>query len=578
MSVTIPVEDGKSIEFFVRGVDNVGNWGPVGSATIGVDTQAPSDVQGIVHEDPEANEGFDDDTDLEFSWRSATDNIEVSHYDVHVSVDGSAYELTESVGDEAYTVTGDDGGSYRIKVLAVDPAGNEGSATESEEIVCDTSEPEFIVAMLPNPGFQNFIDIVVISLEALLEEPPALSVQLMGEQSVTLNEIIDNVWVGSYTIPQDVPPPGNATIAVSGTDLAGNEAEDRSNTFTTQTVLARAPAQIQSPDGKLALNIPAGALDRDTRVIMMAVPINKDLLQNLGTVQLAPGLNAETGMLDELEAVGQHYLISPGDSSLLRAATLTLQYEKSAGINEEHPGVYTWDSDASEWKYIESMVDEGASSISAMVEKFGTFGLYSDTKPPQVSYVYPSDGTVLDTSMPEFAVEVSDNGSGVDLSSLSLMVDGQVVRVSKRHEGERVVLALENGLTAGDHTFSIVGEDMAGNEFASIRRNVHIPAWAVIPTSSQLLQNYPNPFNPETWIPYRLSKPADVRVSIYNLSGKLVRTLELGTRKPGTYTDKERAVYWDGRNESGETVSSGIYFYHLHAGEFTSVRKMVVAR
>ena len=143
---------------------------------------------------------------------------------------------------------------------------------------------------------------------------------------------------------------------------------------------------------------------------------------------------------------------------------------------------------------------------------------------------------------------------------------------------ESIILALENGLAAGDHTFSIVGADNAGNDFASVRRNIRVPEWAVIPASSQLLQNYPNPFNPETWIPYRLSESASVRVSIYSLSGKLVRTLELGVKNPGTYTDKERAVYWDGRNENGETLSSGVYFYHLSAGTFAAVRKMIVSR
>ncbi|MFC1718307.1 FlgD immunoglobulin-like domain containing protein, partial [Candidatus Poribacteria bacterium] len=578
MSVTIPVDDGESIKFYVRGVDKVGNWGQTGSDTISVDTQAPSDVQEILHADSDANEGFDNDEELEFSWESASDNIEVDHYDVYLSVDGGAYELLESVGEEEFTAPGEDGKSHKLRVIAVDVAGNEGPATESEEIVCDISEPEFVVAMLPNPGFQNFIDIVVISLETLLEEPPALSVELQGERTVDLSEITENVWVGSYTIPGDVPEPTIATLVVSGTDLAGNEADDESNTFSVQTVLASAPARIQSTDGKLALNIPAGTLDRDTTVIMMAVPLDAELLQNLGTAQLAPGLNAETGKLDELEAVGQHYLISPSDAKFLKPANLTLQYGDAANVNEDHLGVYTWDSDASEWKYVDSVVDKKTGSIRALVDRFGTFGIYSDTKPPQVSHISPSDGTVLDTSLPEFTIGVADRGSGVDVSSLSLLIDDQPVSISRKYEEELAVLIPEHGLTAGDHTFSIVGEDMAGNDFASVRRNVHVPMWAVIPASSQLLQNYPNPFNPETWIPYRLSESADVRLSIYSLSGQLVRTLELGTMNPGTYTDRERAIYWDGRNKSGEIVSSGVYFYHLSAGEFTSTRKMVVAR
>ena len=93
-----------------------------------------------------------------------------------------------------------------------------------------------------------------------------------------------------------------------------------------------------------------------------------------------------------------------------------------------------------------------------------------------------------------------------------------------------------------------------------------------------LLANYPNPFNPETWIPYQLSEPAEVSVSIYSVDGKLVRTLELGQVPSGVYSDKERAAYWDGRNAAGEPVASGVYFYTLRAGDFSATRKMVIRK
>ena len=93
-----------------------------------------------------------------------------------------------------------------------------------------------------------------------------------------------------------------------------------------------------------------------------------------------------------------------------------------------------------------------------------------------------------------------------------------------------------------------------------------------------LLSNYPNPFNPETWIPYQLSDPAEVTVSIYSVDGKLVRTLELGQMPAGVYSDKGRAAYWNGQNEQGEPVASGVYFYTLKAGEFSATRKMVIRK
>ncbi|MYH79791.1 T9SS type A sorting domain-containing protein [Candidatus Poribacteria bacterium] len=93
-----------------------------------------------------------------------------------------------------------------------------------------------------------------------------------------------------------------------------------------------------------------------------------------------------------------------------------------------------------------------------------------------------------------------------------------------------------------------------------------------------VLQNYPNPFNPETWIPYQLAEPAEVTVRIYTANGTLIRTLAVGHRSAGTYQHRHNAVYWDGKNEMGEPVSSGVYFYLLTAGEFNATRKMVIRK
>ena len=99
-----------------------------------------------------------------------------------------------------------------------------------------------------------------------------------------------------------------------------------------------------------------------------------------------------------------------------------------------------------------------------------------------------------------------------------------------------------------------------------------------VPEKTVLFYNYPNPFNPETWIPYQLSESADVTVRIYTARGALVRTLAVGHQPAGIYQHRSRAVYWDGKNEVGESVASGIYFYTLTAGNFTATRKMLIQK
>ena len=101
---------------------------------------------------------------------------------------------------------------------------------------------------------------------------------------------------------------------------------------------------------------------------------------------------------------------------------------------------------------------------------------------------------------------------------------------------------------------------------------------ALTPKETALLPNYPNPFNPETWIPYRLAHRAEVAITIYDTKGTLVRRLALGNQAAGHYAERGKAAYWDGRNEDGETVASGIYIYQFRAGDYAASRRMVIVK
>ena len=101
---------------------------------------------------------------------------------------------------------------------------------------------------------------------------------------------------------------------------------------------------------------------------------------------------------------------------------------------------------------------------------------------------------------------------------------------------------------------------------------------ATRPDKTQLLANYPNPFNPETWIPYHLANASNVHITIYNARGTVVQRLELGHQREGYYTSRSRAAYWDGTNNVGERVASGLYFYQLQADNVSLLRKMVILK
>ena len=151
-----------------------------------------------------------------------------------------------------------------------------------------------------------------------------------------------------------------------------------------------------------------------------------------------------------------------------------------------------------------------------------------------------------------------------DLARRSVVEVGDVVEVRVIGPGGNVE----------SHTLShkVTPEDLA-NAVLSIRLDS-----IGKPKLTQLLQNFPNPFNPETWIPYQLEKSTDVTLQIYDASGSIVRTLDLGFKGQGFYMTRSTAAYWDGRNNLGEQVASGVYFYSLNTADFSATRKMLILK
>ena len=127
-------------------------------------------------------------------------------------------------------------------------------------------------------------------------------------------------------------------------------------------------------------------------------------------------------------------------------------------------------------------------------------------------------------------------------------------------------------------------EDDGSHPFKQGIKNLENLLASLIPEATALLANYPNPFNPETWIPYQLAASAEVTLTIYDMNGGLVRRLAVGHQAAGMYQSRSRAAYWDGRNQLGESVATGLYFYTLtvrsetRAGEFTATRRMLILK
>ena len=200
-----------------------------------------------------------------------------------------------------------------------------------------------------------------------------------------------------------------------------------------------------------------------------------------------------------------------------------------------------------------------------------------------------------------FTIEITfDRGHarplGFEQSDVSLANNTAGATITKWTDKLTGVFEAEITVTqSGSVTFRVpenVATDLAGNgNTAALQKTVTITLTdnqgdapfanghiTDSPSETLLLSNYPNPFNPETWIPYHLADPGDVRITIYDMKGHVVKRLELGHQPAGFYTNRGRAAYWNGRNAVGEKVVSGVYFYTLTAGDFAATRKMLILK
>ena len=144
---------------------------------------------------------------------------------------------------------------------------------------------------------------------------------------------------------------------------------------------------------------------------------------------------------------------------------------------------------------------------------------------------------------------------------------------------------VHDAVTVAFGTLPTLGWRYSGYEFSTpddplvvLGAIVRAPTQRGKPAETALLANYPNPFNPETWIPYQLARRSSVTITIYNVRGTVIRSLQLGSQRAGYYLKSSRAAYWDGRNMYGERVSGGIYFYQFKTDRMSTLRKMVIIK
>ena len=215
---------------------------------------------------------------------------------------------------------------------------------------------------------------------------------------------------------------------------------------------------------------------------------------------------------------------------------------------------------------------------------------YGTQVPPGINFPADvnADGVVniLDLTLVAQGIDAANSG----IQGLSLQeIEAALAAAIEQTADIEVIAEAPVGFGTAQHMLSVAYRNVADAlaDAEHLGYSVHavlkellqlLTEMAEVPETTALLPNYPNPFNPETWIPYHLSKGTEVTLTIYDIRGVLVRALTLGHQAAGVYQSRGRAAYWDGRNDLGEQVASGVYFYTLTAGDFTATRKLLIAK
>ena len=218
---------------------------------------------------------------------------------------------------------------------------------------------------------------------------------------------------------------------------------------------------------------------------------------------------------------------------------------------------------------------KGTPLIAQLPVTGGQESIVASTEAPLTEATLDESVVTLTLSGRKYARSIFDIRDAVTVSGInSVTIPWHQPR---RESDTQITIELEfdgNMNTDGTLTFTVGAGAIAGYNGSALTAQITVTAIR----ENALLANFPNPFNPETWIPYHLAKDAEVTLHIYAVNGQVVRTLALGHQSAGLYQTRSRAAYWDGKNEFGESIASGVYFYTLTADDFSATRKMLIRK
>ena len=390
---------------------------------------------------------------------------------------------------------------------------------------------DFRIVIVPNVMQPEFLDVFVVS-DTPLMRTPLLQIADKIWHPLELASKAPGIWYGDHILQ-----PGQEG-QFQFLALALDDAEELIKAETALSVgTFNPPSAKRLNSNHILLSLPAHSFANDAVVAILPTPM--------------PTPGPELVPLSPAYAIHspQHY--QPRDNNRISMSLPSAQ-------NTERVALYRWDAQGDRWIFAGAEKDAG--HISASLEQLGIYSLLEDRTPPQLQ-------AVLEEKK-RWRFSWTDQGSGIGALALTL---GRAPLPSSAYswDGEWLEIYPQN-LPDGRHQLRIQVSDRVGNPAPALEK---ILVSAVIPNSFLLEQTFPTPFNPSTTIPFFLPFATHVRLGVYNATGQQIRLLLDAWRNPGVYE-----LIWDARDDSGQAVSSGLYFYRLETGYSAQVRKMTLMR
>ena len=469
------------------------------------------------------------------------------------------------------------GGADANRTITVTPALNKaGTATITVTVSdgTDTASDTFVLTVTPKPT----IDVDPSSIDfgdVIVAEPTPLTVT------------IGNLGTANLTVSSITPAPG-AILAVSGfsapfTVTPAGPAQEITVTLTASTpgtVTGTLTVVSDDPNSPTTVNITAEAkvftftLDLSSGLNMISMPLKP--LNPLKAADFATLLVDATLVIRYDTTAGKFKSFVVGVTSTTSPDNFDIDPEHAYIVNMSTAGMIQ--IQGTPWGTLAAPVSTGPGIEKSGDTQYTIRDTQGATGGGKWAFVVP--GVLYDQEAPAQITVRNERTNRFATYAVTnerytpLLIDLNRQPVVEAGDSLEIV-AYDNGgaRVSGPFKLDVTPEHLT---------QAYLPSdlqWGdIIPDFTRLRQNYPNPFNPETWLPYELAEAAEVVITIYDLTGAIVRTLGLGHQAAGLYIDRFKAAHWNGRNATGERVGSGIYFYHLRAGEYQATQKMVILK